>query len=583
MKLHRFFSYINYFLKLDKKNTIVYLLLKAAGAAFLSAETVMIAFLLDNMMANMTNGKIIVFSAICLFALWAVKRMIEYAAQRRWIALRKTVFTKLPEQIVQKRGSLNYLTLENRDTQELVQRIGNETEKQFCEYFENNISLLVSEAEILGLLIVIAINSGLISLILLSILIPYIIFSVKNGQINYEAYEESEELFREADYYQSVINKRKYVEERTLFQYGSFFNEKWSEKFREAIKIENRANWKVFFRTEITNIASTVIICGMFFVILCTALGKTMSIGFLISIMKSLINYIDKVSADLARKISKYEKGTLFFTDLQKFMELGCDIKREKNSVKCPESVKSIEFREVSFSYPGSDKKVFEHLNLCMTSDRQYAIVGENGAGKSTLLKLLMGIYTGYSGTILINGIDIRDMDTNELQKMFAYVPQDITRYELPLNEYLQGNDKEKINHWFKEYGINFIEMKDKWPILGKIEENAVDLSGGQWQLLSIVRASLSKRSAFLLDEPTSAIDPIKEAELYYLFQKSMQNEFTILITHRLGAAKMADEIIVISDGKVIEKGSHNQLLDLSGIYYSMYNTQRKWYEADEK
>lgn len=583
MRLVTQLNYIKYFLKLDKRNTILFLVNKSIGALFFSAETIVVSFLLDNIVSNISNKKVIICDVSVLFFVWGIKRWVEYFAQRKWCVLRKKVHIDLPEQIVKKKTSLSYITLENIDTQKLFKRIGNEPEKQFCEYFENNIYLLVSAIEIIGLLIVISTKNVIFGVILVIILVPYIVLSVKNGQISYEAYEESEELFRQADYYNSIINKRKYLEERTLFQYGTYFNDKWSGKYIAAIRVENKANRKVLFRTEMSNMLSTIFISGMFFVILCTSLGSTITIGFIISIMKSLINYIDKVSAELSKRMSKYEKGILFFEDIERFKELDKEVVTAKSNIVLPQKIKSIEFRNVSFAYPGSEKKVFDNLSLYMTCDKKYAIVGENGAGKSTLMKLLMGIYTNYSGTILINDIDIKTVKEDEINNLFAYVPQDITKYELPLNEYLNENEVDRVNKFFDEYEVEFMRAGENQPLLGKLEKESLDLSGGQWQLLAIVRASLSDKSVFILDEPTAAIDPIREAELYSKFQKTMEKEFTILITHRLGAARMADEIIVISDGSVVEKGSHSRLVNQGGIYSSMFNTQRKWYENGKR
>ena len=149
--------------------------------------------------------------------------------------------------------------------------------------------------------------------------------------------------------------------------------------------------------------------------------------------------------------------------------------------------------------------------------------------------------------------------------------------------EYLNENEVDRVNKFFDEYEVEFMRAGENQPLLGKLEKESLDLSGGQWQLLAIVRASLSDKSVFILDEPTAAIDPIREAELYSKFQKTMEKEFTKLITHRLGAARMADEIIVISDGSVVEKGSHSRLVNQGGIYSSMFNTQRKWYENGKR
>ena len=207
--------------------------------------------------------------------------------------------------------------------------------------------------------------------------------------------------------------------------------------------------------------------------------------------------------------------------------------------------------------------------------------MGENGAGKSTLLKLIMGFYEDYTGQILINGREIRSIPRETLRRLYSFVPQEITRYEIRLNEYLKNNDRTRIHDIFTTLGIHDISTTtDPFPLLGKIEDEGRDLSGGQWQLLAVARAILDERAVYVLDEPTAAIDPIREARLYQLFQKMMGSRFAILVTHRLGAAKMADEIIVLKDGRIQERGSHDELMAQNGIYQSMYDTQRKWYET---
>ncbi len=192
-----------------------------------------------------------------------------------------------------------------------------------------------------------------------------------------------------------------------------------------------------------------------------------------------------------------------------------------------------------------------------------------------------MGFYEDYTGQILINGREIRSIPRETLRRLYSFVPQEITRYEIRLNEYLKNNDRTRIHDIFTTLGIHDISTTtDPFPLLGKIEDEGRDLSGGQWQLLAVARAILDERAVYVLDEPTAAIDPIREARLYQLFQKMMGSRFAILVTHRLGAAKMADEIIVLKDGRIQERGSHDELMAQNGIYQSMYDTQRKWYET---
>lgn len=577
--MSRLFMYIKYFIRLVKKSTILYLCLKTIEAIFFSVETLIVAILIDNILNNLSDVWAILINTLSLFSFWILRWVIESLGQYVWVKIRKTAYEKLPNIVLEKKKSFSYEVLEDKNTQELIRRIGIDIEKKVCDYFSNNIYLLQVTVEIIGLLLLIATKCFGVTLVLLLIMIPFLHFSARNGKISYEAYEESEEILREADYFKSVISGRDYIEERKIFRTFGFFNGLWSERYKKAITVESKANWNVFSRIEFANVVSGIIIVIMFFVLLCASPKWAISIGFLISVMKSFINLIDIITANFGKRVSTFEKGKLFFEDFVKFIELDSESEKEKQIEEL--CVDTIEFVDVSFSYSGSNQKVFNHLNLKLNSDVHYAIVGANGAGKSTLLKLMMGIYKDYSGNILINGVDIREMGESTVQHLFEYVPQDITKYEIALDEYLKEESASLINDMFDEYGIDFIKADDKQPILGRIEKGAVDLSRGQWQQLAIVRASLSKRKIVVLDEPTAAIDPIKEMKLYDLFKKLMKKRFTIIISHRLGIAKMADEIIVLSNGSVMEKGTHKELIEKGKYYREMYNTQKSWYEVD--
>ncbi|MDE7203380.1 MAG: ABC transporter ATP-binding protein/permease [Lachnospiraceae bacterium] len=581
MKNKRNAYYIFRFMQMDRKNTIFVLCLKMVSALLLSVETLMIAMLIDHIAGGIvtSQGRVICYDVVLLALFWLMKRCILFISGIYWAGLKRTVYAKLPSYVLEKKAALPYLTLEKKKNQELIRRIGTDTAVKFCAYFENVLSLVEIVIQVLGLLLLVVVRNVAIGCLLLLVMIPHVIYSIRNGQSSYEAYEKSEELFRRADYYQDVMKDRKYMEERTLFQFGNFFHEKWADKSREAIHIETKANFAIFARAGTINIFSTIVIGALSGLLLLTVVRGQSTVGFFISIMKSFINFIDTVSSRFAGKMSTYEKGVLFLQDINRFEYLDEEVTTAEN-IRSFDEVKIIEFRHVSFAYPQSSHKIFDDLSLKLTKDRQYALVGENGAGKSTLLKLIMGFYDDYTGEILINGIDIKSVPKETLRRLYSFVPQEITRYEVRLNEYLKNDDRNKIHDIFAEMGIQNLDMPDAFPLLGKIEDEGRDLSGGEWQLLAIARAMLDNRAIYVLDEPTAAIDPIREVRLYQLFQNMMRAKFTILVTHRLGAAKIADEIIVLKDGKIREKGSHDELMEQKGIYQSMYNTQRKWYEV---
>ncbi len=582
MKRRTGMYYISYFLKLDKRNTLAVLFFKILTTLLFCVETVIVAHLIDNVADRIMGSSRILFQSVMMLAgFYIFKSTLVYVEGIFWTKLKRAAEIEISYNIFEKKRRLSYLALEQRENQELFQRIGTDTAEKFCHYFENSISMLTIILEVVGIFAVVAWQNLWIAVILLIVLFPYIVYSVRNGRHSYEAYEEAEELFRRAEYFQSVLTERKYVEERMLFNFCDYFNKRWTEKFDEAVEIERKANLKIFAATESINIFATIVIGIEAFLLLFLVVNEAMTVGFFISIQKSFIHFIDKISGKFEEKMSDYEKGNMYACDFDRFAAL----EEEDIGGQSMESkkVSRITLKNVSFSYPGSDRKIFDNLSFEFEDDKEYAIVGENGAGKSTLLKLLMGFYENYEGEILINGTDVKKLKKEELRNCFAYVPQEITHYEVQLDEYLKTQDQEKIKNVFEKLGVDYFSEKEENPQLGRIEESGKEMSGGQWQLIAIARAMLENSCIYLLDEPTAAIDPIREAEIYRIFQSMMKNQFTILVTHRLGAAKIANEILVLKDGKVCECGTHESLLALSGIYAKMYHTQRGWYEQIEK
>lgn len=228
-----------------------------------------------------------------------------------------------------------------------------------------------------------------------------------------------------------------------------------------------------------------------------------------------------------------------------------------------------------------------KNFNLRLEKDLHYAFVGINGAGKTTVTKLLTGLYDNYEGEILLNGRELRTYSQAELKALFAVVYQDFAKYYIPLKDnialgnVLNFNDQE-VQQVASIIGLDE-EVKDL-PMgydtpLGKIIEGGVDLSGGQWQKVAIARALYNPAQIRILDEPTAALDPVAESNIYEMFGRISKGKSTIFITHRLGAAKLADQIIVIDDGQVKEQGTHDELLKLGGIYAEMFEDQRSWYK----
>ena len=247
-----------------------------------------------------------------------------------------------------------------------------------------------------------------------------------------------------------------------------------------------------------------------------------------------------------------------------------------------------VEFDDVVFIYPGSDRPVLDGLSFTLEPGKTVALVGENGAGKTTLSKLLLALYRPTKGRILVNGIDLAEIDPYEWRRHAAAVFQDYMRYELTARENVGYGDLTRLDDLSAiQYAaarsgahdlVESLPMKYE-TVLGKAwDDDGQDLSTGQWQKLVIARAYLQKASVLILDEPTSALDARTEVEVYRQFRDMSEGKSVLLISHRLGSARLADRVAFLENGQLVEEGNHDDLVEQKGRYARMYSVQAGWY-----
>jgi ATP-binding cassette subfamily B protein len=243
----------------------------------------------------------------------------------------------------------------------------------------------------------------------------------------------------------------------------------------------------------------------------------------------------------------------------------------------------------VSFSYPGSDKKALHDVTLQIRPGESLALVGENGSGKTTLIKLLTRLYEPTEGRILLDGIALRDWDVEALRQRIGVIFQDFGRYQFSVGENIGAGDVRHIDdadRWAvaAKTGLaaSFIEtMPDGYRTqLGRWFKGGRELSGGQWQKIALSRAFMrSDADILVLDEPTAAMDAPSEAAIFDHFRSQSHTKMTILISHRFSTVRAADQIIVIHDGRIVERGNHESLLASNGQYASLFRLQAKGYQ----
>ncbi|MCE2439687.1 MAG: ABC transporter ATP-binding protein [Candidatus Latescibacteria bacterium] len=243
-------------------------------------------------------------------------------------------------------------------------------------------------------------------------------------------------------------------------------------------------------------------------------------------------------------------------------------------------------FQDVSFVYPGSDLPAISNLNLNIRPGERIAVVGENGAGKSTLVKLILGLFNPTTGRILVDGVDLREVAPNEWLRRTGVVFQDYNRYELTVREnivcgWLEGASGAVEEAAAKSGADDVAETLSRGleTPLGKTYRRGTELSIGQWQKLAIARAYMRPADILILDEPASALDARAEADVYSHFARIAHERTVLLISHRLGSCRLAHRILLLGDGKIVEEGSHQELLAMNGQYAELYRNQAQWYQ----
>lgn len=255
--------------------------------------------------------------------------------------------------------------------------------------------------------------------------------------------------------------------------------------------------------------------------------------------------------------------------------------------LEIPTIIEDIEFKDVAFSYDVNNTEILKNINFKMSKGEKIAIVGENGAGKTTLIKLLCGFYIPTSGQILLNGVDINLYNAESRYKLFSAVFQDFNFLPMTILENItlntaESSDIEKANNILEKVallkkiksfdnGVNALMVREVW-------KDAVVFSGGEQQRLLLARALYKNAPILILDEPTASLDPIAENEIYQQYNTLVENKLSIFISHRLSSTRFCSKILYLSKGEIVERGSHDELIEMKGGYYKMYQTQSYYY-----
>ena len=394
---------------------------------------------------------------------------------------------------------------------------------------------------------------------------------------------------REMNYYSGMMVNKDMAKEVRLLGLSETFIDKYKRVFAKYYAGIKKLIIKEGVVQTLIGLVTTVATCGLFVFVAYSIVFGDGEIGDYSLYTGALTSISGYVTTLLNSTASIYE-GTLFINNMIEFMNEEVTVVPIVEDPVMPDvgSCHTIEFRDVSFRYPGTDRDVISHVNLKMEHGESVVLVGLNGAGKTTLIKLLTRLYDPTEGVILLDGRDVREYDVAAYHNMFGIIFQDFGKYAETVTENIEFGDINRT-HTDDEVKLaakrgsatGFIEklpLGFDTPLTRVFEEDGIELSGGQWQKLSVARAFYKKSEFLILDEPTASLDPLAEQEVFDRFQELSENKITLFVSHRLSGAVNADKIVVLEYGKLVEMGKHEELMEKKGKYYTLFSTQAQRY-----
>lgn len=498
-------------------------------------------------------------------------------------------------QIMEKSLELDLGSFDDPNLYEKMENANQEAGSRPLQIITQTFGIVSSVIEFISYLVILLAAPGLwwATLIIIAVSIPSAVINFIYRRKNFKYMRHRSKERRKMNYYSSVLVDKDRIKEVRMFDLGDTFIGRFQQAFQEYYQglrnlILAESGWHILISLVscCTNLVFYVLIAIRVFT-------GSMLIGDYSLYTGAIASIATTISTIITTSALVYE-GTLFIDNLIVFM-------KEKQTVVPslaePASVArgighTIEFQNVSFRYPGTQRDILKNVDLTIRPGDTVVLVGLNGAGKTTLIKLLTRLYDPTDGRILLDGRDIREYDIKQLYQMFGIIFQDYGKYADTVaenirygdihKEFVFANIHEAARQSAADEYINALPDGYDTPLMRIFEPNGRELSIGQWQKLAIARAFYGESDVLILDEPTASLDPLAEQEIFRQFDLLREDKTTIFVSHRLSSATVADQVIVLEDGRVIENGTHVELMALGGKYHKLFTTQAQRYLAEK-
>lgn len=488
----------------------------------------------------------------------------------------------LERDIIQKYKNLDYSCYEKSATYDIISRISKNPGEKLKLIYWKIIEIIKILISLVGLVLVFRQASNLLIVIFILFLIPMLYENYKAGSLWYELYAKQTMDERKVAYYERLLTSKTSLIELIIYQATDYIKSLWKKQSEKMLKEKDATLQKVEKALLKKSLFATLWYICCTGILIHSVMTGHISVGLFIALFNTTLSIVGTITS-LLETFGDFSKEIKEVSYISSFFELK---NTESRTGHIDYPIHRIRFEHVSFAYPNSEKEVLHDANFEIDLSRSTALVGENGSGKTTIIKLLCGLYRPTKGRIMIDDQDLNKLSSQEIGKLIKVVFQDFYQYELTVRENIGFGNLGELDRDDKlNNALELVNLKDVKDLgldrnLGKLEMDGVDLSKGQWQRLAVSRLFLTDTAYVILDEPTASMDPVSEYKMYQLFCSLMKSRGSLMISHRLASAKMADYILVLKHGNIIEQGNHDDLMKNQGIYYTLFCKQAEWYTA---
>ncbi len=531
--------------------------------------------------------QVVVWLVVAQFVVLVGSSLLQTLRDINQQALQELVGNRVQLMLMQHANKLDLSFFENPKFYDTLQQAQQQAVVRPFFMVQQLFNLMRSLVTFLSMIALIVQLGWLIAIIALLAPIPSFIASSRYGWQGFLQSRRQSPDRRKMSYYLDLLTKDTYNKEIKLFGLGDHFIERW----REIANRFYRENRKLVKRRYLMGFAwgslSTLTTSATYLYVALQAVAGRLTLGDL-TLYTQAVTQVQSSFQGILSGISDMYENSLYLTNLFDFLEYTPLIQSSPDAVKLQSPLtEGIEFRNVSFTYPGKSEPALLDVSFVVRLDETVAIVGQNGAGKTTIVKLLTRLYDPDSGQILLNGRDIREYDLDSLRQVVGVIFQDYATYFFSARENIgvgrlaEIENRELVQSAAARSGADI--AINKLPngyetTLGRWFDEGYQLSGGEWQKVALARAFMRNAEVLILDEPTASLDARAEYEIFARMKQLTEGKMALFISHRFSTVRLADRILVLEEGSIKEDGTHEQLLALGGTYAELFNLQAASY-----